>query len=406
MFSSANNQVFRVGLRAALLLLVSIGVSVGLSLFVQGAEQIAHAAENRTFIISAYYSPLPDQQKYVTGSYAGDIRLNGNGTHGADGTPVYPGMIAAPKTYDFGTKMHIPGIGTVAVHDRGGAIVTSGERGNAHDRLDVWMGYGDDGLQRALQWGKRTVDVVVYGVDPSVQERVELAGYSPSKGVTTPEWLDPNIGGPDEDSLYVEETSTPVIASTPVVHTDIFSRDLSLGSSGEDVSKLQNMLKELGHYNGEAHGTFDTATYEAVSNFQLSESIIGTRHQYGSGYVGPKTIAKLASKNVSSAAHAKADVVALSDVFNTNLKFGDSGEDVRQLQEELRKVNLLGIEPTGYYGKVTEHAVFKFQQSQKLVGDKESNGAGIFGPITRSKLNSIVGARLESDRLKTTRQEA
>ena len=64
MFSSANNQVFRVGLRAALLLLVSIGVSVGLSLFVQGAEQIAHAAENRTFIISAYYSPLPDQQKY------------------------------------------------------------------------------------------------------------------------------------------------------------------------------------------------------------------------------------------------------------------------------------------------------------------------------------------------------
>ncbi|MBU0668223.1 hypothetical protein KJ951_03160, partial [Patescibacteria group bacterium] len=46
----------------------------------------------RTYIISAYYSPLPGQLKYVTGSYQGDIRLNGGGVHGADGTPVYPGM--------------------------------------------------------------------------------------------------------------------------------------------------------------------------------------------------------------------------------------------------------------------------------------------------------------------------
>ena len=50
-----------------------------------------------TFIISAYYSPVVEQMKYVTGSYEGDIYLNGGGVHGADGTPVYPGMIAAPK---------------------------------------------------------------------------------------------------------------------------------------------------------------------------------------------------------------------------------------------------------------------------------------------------------------------
>lgn len=400
MFSSANNQVYRFMMRGALLLLISVGASV----LLHNADHIAKAAETRTFIISAYYSPLPGQQKYVTGSYAGDIRLNGNGTNGADGTPVYPGMIAAPKTYAFGTKMHIPGIGTVAVHDRGGAIVVSGQRGNAHDRLDVWMGHGDEGLQRALNWGKRTVDVTVYGVDPSIQEYVELTGYSPNVPVSTPDWLDPNIGGPDEDSLYVEESPSTTVAPTPVVQANIFSRDLSLGSAGDDVSELQHMLKELGHYEGDAHGNFDGATYEAVSNFQLSESIIAYKQQYGSGYVGPKTMARLASKNVSSVAYAKAETVELSDVFNNNLKFGDSGEQVRQLQEELRKVNLLGIEPTGYYGEVTEHAVFKFQQSQKLVGDKSSLGAGIFGPITRSKLNSIVAARLESDRLKAARE--
>ena len=96
-----------------------------------------------TFVISAYYSPLENQKKYVTGSYKGDIRLNGHGVHGADGSDVYPGMIAAPKNYPFGTKLKIPGVGIATVHDRGGAIVNAGQRNQAHDRLDVWMGYGD-----------------------------------------------------------------------------------------------------------------------------------------------------------------------------------------------------------------------------------------------------------------------
>src|SRR3989338_9310092 len=133
----------------------------------------------KTFKISAYYSPCPGQTRYATGTYEGDIKLNGNGTNGADGTPVYPGMIAAPKTYEFGTKMDIPGIGIVAVHDRGGAIrATNGVEG-VYDRLDVWMGYGDKGLERALNWGKRTVNVVVYGENSSLSEQIELADYSP-----------------------------------------------------------------------------------------------------------------------------------------------------------------------------------------------------------------------------------
>ena len=66
--------------------------------------------------------PSPNQPHYFKGTYEKEVRLNGRGTNGADGTQVYPGMIAAPKTFPFGTKMQIPGIGFVAVHDRGGAI--------------------------------------------------------------------------------------------------------------------------------------------------------------------------------------------------------------------------------------------------------------------------------------------
>jgi hypothetical protein len=48
----------------------------------------------RKFIITAYYSPLPNQSFYLRGSYEADIRLNGHGTHGASGKPVYVGMLA------------------------------------------------------------------------------------------------------------------------------------------------------------------------------------------------------------------------------------------------------------------------------------------------------------------------
>ena len=88
------------------------------------------AAYQDEYTITAYYSPLPDQQTYVTGSYNGDRRLNGNGTNGACGKQVYPGLIAAPSNFEFGVKIDIPGFGTGSVCDRGGAI--------KNKRLDIF----------------------------------------------------------------------------------------------------------------------------------------------------------------------------------------------------------------------------------------------------------------------------
>jgi len=98
------------------------------------------SSENQKFIVTAYYSPLPDQSFYLKGSYEADIRLNGNGTHGASGKEVYPGMLAGPKTYAFGTQVYLEGLGIGTIDDRGGAIVSSGSRGYDADRLDIWMG--------------------------------------------------------------------------------------------------------------------------------------------------------------------------------------------------------------------------------------------------------------------------
>lgn len=66
------------------------------------------ASYKQKFLVSAYYSPLPGQSRYLRGTYEKDIRLNGRGVAGADSTPVYDGMLAAPKTYPFGTKIFLP----------------------------------------------------------------------------------------------------------------------------------------------------------------------------------------------------------------------------------------------------------------------------------------------------------
>ena len=107
---------------------------------------------------TAYYSPLPGQASYATGSLAGDRRLNGQGVRTADGTSPYPGTVAAPPAYAFGTVLYVEGFGAGTVHDRGSAIQRQGGR----DRLDLWMGHGDEGLQRSREWGIRRGEAAIF----------------------------------------------------------------------------------------------------------------------------------------------------------------------------------------------------------------------------------------------------
>lgn len=50
----------------------------------------SYADEEKYFIVTAYYSPLPNQIFYGAGNYEAEIRLNGNGISGAGGKDVFP----------------------------------------------------------------------------------------------------------------------------------------------------------------------------------------------------------------------------------------------------------------------------------------------------------------------------
>jgi hypothetical protein len=76
-----------------------------------------------------------------------------------------------------------------------------------------------------------------------------------------------------------------------------------------------------------------------------------------------------------------------SSGFVINLRRGDRNNSVRQLQELLAKLGFFpkSIEPTGFFGPLTERAVKSFQAVHNI------QQTGRVGPVTRSALNDILG---------------
>ncbi len=395
-------------------ILLSFLSGVGTESFSSSANEQVYPY-TKTFTISAYYSPLPCQMRYATGSYTGDIRLNGSGVRSADGTPVYPGMIAAPRNYPYGTKMDIPGVGIVSVHDRGGAIVASDQEG-VFDRLDVWMGYGDKGLTRALNWGKRNLNVVVYGKDDSIKEKVFLSGYSPSEAI-------PNQC----------ESTEPVKAPTPVTENPVDSgvvheaqrltKDLKIGDRGDQVLELQRELTRLNYFRTSITGYYGPVTEHAVFKFQQSQRLVGDKSSLGAGIFGPKTrdalnrviVARgyktrmvaeatenhgqrlvasidkneLESANIAVAgAGTQSSSSFVSNILTKELNPGQRDNEVETLQRVLRDKGFFeGMLITDYFGPVTKDAVLRFQLANNIVNSENDSGAGRVGPATLALLN-------------------
>lgn len=367
----------------------------------------------RTFTTSAYYSPLPCQDRYVTGSFAGDKRLNGNGTNGADGTPVYPGMVAAPggaDGYQFGTKMQIPGIGIVGVHDRGGAIVRGDDNTGRHDRLDIWMGYGDIGLNRALNWGKRDLDITVYGVDDSIAEAIVLGDYSPNEAIPAQcdmeQWEAPVV--------TVASTASVKAVFEEVTESDYFTQTLSMGASGDQVEKLQSELKTLNFYRGESTGSYDDATLHAVFKFQQSQGIVSRKDDTGAGVLGPLTRERvnelIATRKYNDVLIAEATMAYTNTLLATDnlpiqnvqiasgasialeqeLQLGAVDNDVLELQKFLAGQGYFDAElVTNHYGEMTRTAVMKFQLANGIIQSASDIGAGRVGPATLEFINSL-----------------
>ena len=146
---------------------------------------------------------------------------------------------------------------------------------------------------------------------------------------------------------------------------------LSLGSTGDDVTALQQRLLYLGFTTASADGSFGTATQTAVQRLQEYVRSIETL----AVKAADPTIA--ADADVSDRLTTVVDGVAdpiLLDIFYSDsfpvvpggLGGGSSGDDVIRLQRRLSGLNFFNGTLDGSYGAVTREAVLAFQKQHKL----------------------------------------
>lgn len=421
-----------------------------LSLFLMPLSSIGAPLKDpyeQNFIITAYYSPEPSQCCYVMGDLLADRFLNGDGVHGADGTAVYPGMIAAPSTYAFGTRITLPGLGTVTVHDRGGAIT---ELDSGEHRLDLWVGSGEEGLARALAFGVQHVRGTVYPVGshqptesivleslpapasalvPYIADELEFLRLLPRKGdhgvaVLMLQQRLQLLGLYDglPSTVFDHETEQALTAFN-AAHTIADPGDrltqksaaLMLAAidrsgapvaltgeidprvSGEAVLSAKRALRFLGFYRGRTTGTFDAALESAVTAFQIAEKIIPDELSSGAGRIGPKTreaINRAVNEKHVVAKAASLLTLARVDLMlagNSNLKnpikVGQKGKDVAELQRFLVRAGFLDHESiSGKFGTKTREAVIAYQLARVIIKNTNDQYAGFVGPLTLQRL--------------------
>ncbi len=418
-----------------------------------GADALFQKGEafEQDLVITAYYSPLPDQCCYIRGSLSADIELNGEGHHGADGTEVYPGMVAAPPSYPFGTRIILPGIGTVTVHDRGGAIQ---EWKSAH-RLDLWAGYGEEGLARAIAFGVKRVHAVVYPPGtPQPTESIDLAaleappdqlrpylsdtttlldihaelGQKTASVVFLQErlkavgYFDENVNGffgPATQKSLAGFLKDMALAEPDTTLTEISAAHLEAAfrrvdavdpiafpvdpeSAPARVAEAQRTLRFLGAYNGRSNGLYDKPFKDAVLAFQKNQGIVVSDSAAGAGRIGPQTRAriialwrrKLAGIGATRLiAMRKIDQIIAKRGFDLRqyLGKGDHGDDVRALQKLLASKGYLENENvTGKFGAQTELALIAYQKDSGIIADASDAGAGYAGPATLARYRQDV----------------
>lgn len=174
-----------------------------------------------------------------------------------------------------------------------------------------------------------------------------------------------NVPVPEEDDIGSDAAGSDTAQDTMV-----------LGSSGDDVLRLQNRLTSLGYVSA-ITGTYDNLTSRAISMLQTAAGIDAT------GTADSDLLLFIFSTAVPNSSTKLHDSVQSL----RRLAIGDSGDDVTALQKKLWEMNLLAkkdiADSVGTYNDATAEAVKKVQEK---LGYETLNG--VAGAVLQSYLYS------------------
>ena len=236
---------------------------------------------------------------------------------------------------------------------------------------------------------------VVTDNDPPFQQlgpQVTFTPYVAQVTTNTPEptknWLVPDQATPtptvnpilpsvSTNPLQNLVSITPqVIINTSTATPQTNAASLKVGSTGDEVRKMQNRLKELGYLKGSADGDFGAATESAVKSFQAQNGLAVD------GKAGTATLNKLYSANAKKAPANITNTPKPTATPFTSFKHGDTGAEIKRMQTRLKELGYLNGKADGDFGDATEAAVRYFQQRNNLTVD------GKAGQKTLDKLYS------------------
>jgi peptidoglycan hydrolase-like protein with peptidoglycan-binding domain len=147
-----------------------------------------------------------------------------------------------------------------------------------------------------------------------------------------------------------------------------------IGSNGSEVTSSQRCLKKLGYFNGPVSGKFASLTQNAVIKFQQANRIPAD------GVVGINTQQALQracqSRTTSSASRSASGQYPV-------LSQGKTGAAVTRLQQRLRQLGYLNVNPNGNFGPKTRDAVIKFQRNYRIAAN---------GIVNRQTWNALLGS--------------
>lgn len=317
---------------------------------------LAVNAENKEtyFIVTAYYSPLPNQDFYLKWDYEKEICLNGQWIKWASGKAVFPWMLAAPKKYSFWTKIYLEWIGIWIVEDRGWAIVQAGERNYEYDRIDVWMWYGQEGLIKALNWGKRKV-------------KWYIVGSSSEISISLPEVKN-----------QIKKIQKPL---------SFYEKSIGKDSSKEDIKDLQKVLQWAWFYKWNIDGIYNNEVINIISNFQKENNLIKDISEIWAWYWGAKT-RSLFAKKYKDKKTAQREIIKKDvkndevSLFNTYIAPESEKEKIILLQNFFKEIGKYKGEATGKYSDIKE-TLIRYQIERKIVAEKNEIWVGCFWPKTR-----------------------
>ena len=143
---------------------------------------------------------------------------------------------------------------------------------------------------------------------------------------------------------YCSKSSVTLATTSSTVYNQLVQ-----GNSGKAVTSMQQRLKELGYLLGGVTGTFDTATLNALKDFQQAAGF--------SPVDGVATHEVLKALYASDAPHKEE---------YEELKSGSTGEAVKKLQQRLKELNYFVTAVDSKFGTATVNAVKDFQKASSL----------------------------------------